>query len=98
MEPFFGFTIVGIMMLSVVLVSAFSALDILGFSSSEKSITKEVEAGRRWDNPKMCMNFDDPQFCVSNIPYMKRDPGICNSLLEDKQQQYECLSKFFRKF
>ena len=98
MKHSFGFTIAGIMMLSVVIVAALSALDILGFSSSEKSITKVVDSALSLDNPEMCMNFDDPQFCISNIAYMKRDPGICNSLLEDKQQQYECLSKFFRTY
>ena len=78
LKPFFGFTIAGIMMLSVLVVFAFSAIDTLGFSSSEKSISKEVYSALILDNAEMCMDFDDPQFCVSNIAYMKKDPGMCN--------------------
>ncbi len=95
MTPFFGFTIGGLMMLTVVIVIAFSAIDSLGFSS-EKSIAKEVDSALDIEDPQMCMNFDEPQFCVSNIAYMKKDLGMCNSLLTDEQDQYECLSKFFR--
>ena len=96
MKPLFGFAIGGLMMLSVVIVMAFSAIDSLGFSS-EKSISKEVDSTLNLDNPKMCLNFDNPQFCVSNIAYMKREPGMCVSLLEDEKDQYDCLSQFFRK-
>ena len=96
MRPFFGFTIGGIMMLMVVVVAAFSAIDRLGFSSSEQSISQEVDSALNLDDPQMCMNFDEPQFCVSNIAYMKKDPGMCNSVLTDEQDQYECLATFFR--
>jgi len=98
MAPLLGFTIGGLMMLSVVIIVAFSAIDSLGFSSSEKSIAKKVDSALNLDNPQMCLNFDEPQFCVSNIAYMKRDPGMCVSLLEDEKDQYDCLSKFFRKY
>jgi len=97
MAPLLGFTIGGLMMLTVVIFAAFSAIDSLGFSS-EKSIAKEVDSIINLDNPQMCMNFDEPQFCVSNIAYMNKDPGMCNSLLEDEKDQYDCLSKFFRKY
>jgi len=97
MAPLFGFTIAGLMMLTVVMFAAFSAIDSLGFSS-EKSIAKEVDSALILDNSQMCMNFDEPQFCVSNIAYMKKDPGMCNSLLEDEKDQYDCLGKFFRKY
>lgn len=97
MKPLLGFTIGGLMMLSVVTVMAFSAIDSLGVSS-EKSISKEVDSTLNLDNPQMCLNFDDPQFCVSNIAYMKREPGMCVSLLEDEKDQYACLSQFFRKY
>ena len=96
MKPLFGFTIGGIMMLTIVVVAAFSAIDRLGFSSSEPSISQEVDDALNLDNPQMCLSFDEPQFCVSNIAYMKKDPGLCNSLLSDEQDQYECLGKFFR--
>jgi len=99
MKPFFGFTLAGIMMLSIVVVASFSVMGNLGLSSSsEKSISKEVDSALNLDNPQMCLNFDDPQFCVSNFAYMKRDPGLCNSMLDDEKQQYECISKFFRKY
>ncbi len=98
MKPLFGFTIGGLMMLSVILVIIFSVIDSLGFSSSEKSIAKKVDSALNLDNPEMCFNFDEPQFCVSNIAYMKKDPGMCVSLLEDEKDQYDCLSKFFRKY
>ncbi len=98
MPNLIGFTIGGLMMLSVVMFIAFSAIDSLGFSSSEKSIAKEVDSVLDLDNPQMCLNFDEPQFCVSNIAYMKRDPGMCVSLLDDEKDQYDCLSKFFRKY
>ena len=87
MKPFFGFTIAGMIMLIVVVVAAFSAIDRLGFSSSEKSISEEVDSA---------MNLDESQFCVSNLAHMKKDPGMCNSMLTDEQDQYECLGKFFR--
>ena len=96
MKPFFGFTIAGMIMLIVVVVAAFSAIDRLGFSSSEKSISQEVDSAMNLDDPQMCMNFDEPQFCVSNLAYMKKDPGMCNSMLTDEEDQYECLGKFFR--
>ncbi len=97
MAPLFGFTIAGLMMLTVVMFAAFSAIDSLGFSS-EKSIAKEVDSALILDNSQMCMNFDEPQFCVSNIAYMNKDPGMCVSLLEDEKDQYDCLGKFFRKY
>ncbi len=97
MAPLFGFTIAGLMMLTVVMFAAFSAIDSLGFSS-EKSIAKEVDFALILDNSQMCMNFDEPQFCVSNIAYMNKDPGMCVSLLEDEKDQYDCLGKFFRKY
>jgi hypothetical protein len=98
MTPLFGFTIGGLMLLSLVLVAAFSAIDSLGFSSSEKSIAKEVGSTLNLDNPQMCLNFNDPQLCVSNIAYMKKDPEMCVSLLENENDQYDCLSKFFRLY
>ena len=97
MKPMLGFTIGGMLMLSVVVVAALSAVNSFGLSS-DKSIAKEVDSTLSLDNPKMCLNFDDPQFCISNIAYMKRDPGICVSSLEDEKDQYDCLSKFFRKY
>lgn len=96
MTPFFGFTIAGMIMLIVVVVAAFSVIDRLGFSSSEKSISQEVDSAMNLDDPQMCMNFNEPQFCVSNLAYLKKDPGMCNSMLTDEQDQYECLGKFFR--
>ena len=99
MSPMFGFTIGGLMMLSVVIIAAFSAIDSLGFSSSsDKSITKKVDSALNLDDPQMCMNFDDPKFCISNMAYLNKDPGMCVSLLEDEKDQYDCLSKFFRKY
>ena len=83
-------------MLIVVVVAAFSGIDRLGFSSSEKSISEEVDYAMNLGDSQMCMNFDEPQFCVSNLAYMKKDPGMCNSMLTDEQDQYECLGKFFR--
>ena len=84
------------MMLTIVIVAAFSAIDRLGLLSSETSISQEVDSALNLDNPQMCLNFDEPKSCVSNIAYMKKDPGMCNSLLTDEQDQYECLGNFFR--
>ena len=88
MSPMFGFTIGGLMMLSVVIIAAFSAIDSLGFSSSsDKSITKKVDSALNLDDPQMCMNFDDPKFCINNMAYLKKDPEMCVSLLEDEKDQ-----------
>ncbi len=97
MTPFFGFTIGGLMMLTVVIVIAFSAIDSLGFSS-EKSISKEVDSVLDLEDPQTCLNFDDPLVCVSNIAYLNKEPRMCVSLLEDEKDQYVCLSNFFRTF
>jgi len=97
MTPFFGFTIGGLMMLTVVIVIAFSAIDSLGFSS-EKSISKEVDSALDLEDPQMCLNFDEPLVCVSNMAHLNGKPAMCVSLLDDEKDQYDCLSIFFRTY
>jgi len=46
----------------------------------------------------MCKKFDNPQECIINFVYMKKSSQTCLSCIEDEENQYECLSKFFRKF
>ncbi|AJW70945.1 conserved exported protein of unknown function [Nitrosopumilus adriaticus] len=98
MNPMFGFTIGGIMMIAVIMVLAFSIIGSFTSVSSEKSLVKEVNSALRMDEPDMCMKFDNPQECISNFAYMKRSPQTCLSYIEDEENQYECLGKFFRKF
>ena len=85
-------------MIAVVMVIALSVIGSFTSASSEKSVIKEVNSALNLDNPKMCKNFDDPTQCVSNFAYMKRTPQTCVSFLDDESNQFECLSKFFRKY
>ncbi|MFQ5497001.1 MAG: hypothetical protein ACE5DU_03845 [Nitrosopumilus sp.] len=98
MNALFGFTIGGLMMVAVVMVIALSVIGSFTSASSEKSMIKEVNSALNLDNPKMCLNFDNPTQCVSTFAYMKRTPQMCMSFLEDESNQFECLSKFFRKY
>ncbi|MCE9651812.1 MAG: hypothetical protein K8Q89_01945 [Nitrosarchaeum sp.] len=98
MNPLFGFTIGGLMMLFVVIIVVFSFIGTFVSPTSEKSIFKNVNSALNLNDPQMCVNFNDYQNCVSNIAYMEKNPKLCVAFIDDEKNQYDCLSKFFQKY
>lgn len=97
MKPFFGFTIAGIMMLSVVLVTAFSVMGNLGVSpTSDNSAQKQVNSVANMDNPEICLQFDNPNEHISSFAVLKKNPQLCVNYIDDEKLEYDCLSNFFR--
>jgi len=98
MNPLFGFTIGGLMMVFIVIVVVFSFLGTFVSPTSEKSIIKNVDSALNLNDPNICLNFDDYQNCIGNIAYMEKNPEICVNFIDDEKNQYDCLSQFFRKY
>ncbi|WP_179372805.1 hypothetical protein [Nitrosopumilus ureiphilus] len=97
MNPMFGF-IIGDLMMAVIMVITFSIIGSFTSISSKKSLVKEVNSALNMDEPKMCTKFDNPQECIGNFTYVKRNPQACLPYMEDEENQYECLNKLFQKF
>ena len=98
MKALFGFTVGGIMMTSVILIMVFSMLGTFVSQDSKKSVIQNVNSVLNLDSPEMCRNFSDEENCIGQFAYLKRDPNVCISYIEDKESQYDCISNFFRKY
>ena len=96
MNPALGFTIGGFVVVLVIVMMVFSSLDFFTSDASENSVKGEIKKVANMDDPEICLNFDNPNECITSFSVLKKNPQLCVDYIEDEELEYACLSDHFR--